>query len=300
MLKSIRVLLAGLVDYAGLFPPAGLAMAPAVQNYAAYRAGPTAWALGRFILPVTRLAEFEDTVAPYGASAAAEPWRLSVLGSGDLSADLHQIRAFNQRHSANVTTSVVVIDTIELKATEAQAITEALRLLDGQVQPYFEVPIHVDPRDLITALHGTSGRAKVRTGGTSADLFPTTEDLVRFIVACGAAQVPFKATAGLHHPLRSVQRLTYAPDSPTGSMYGFLNVFLTAALLHAGLPPNEAPQVLEEPHWDAFTFTDDHVTWRDHQLDVATLLHVRQHVAQSFGSCSFDEPINDLKAVNML
>ena len=58
MATPLRSLLTGLVDYAGLFPPAELAMAQAVEKYASYRKGAHTWMLGRFVLPVPRLEEF--------------------------------------------------------------------------------------------------------------------------------------------------------------------------------------------------------------------------------------------------
>ena len=51
----------GLIDYAGLFPPAALAMDDAVGRYARPTgAGRDAWMLGRFIVPASRLGEFEQ------------------------------------------------------------------------------------------------------------------------------------------------------------------------------------------------------------------------------------------------
>jgi len=59
MTEALRTLLAGSIDYAGLFPPASLEMAEAARNYEAYRSGPHSWALGRFILPSARLNEVD-------------------------------------------------------------------------------------------------------------------------------------------------------------------------------------------------------------------------------------------------
>ena len=51
--------MAGLTDYAGLFPPAELGMREAVRNYAEYLNGPDSACLGRFIVPADRIDEFE-------------------------------------------------------------------------------------------------------------------------------------------------------------------------------------------------------------------------------------------------
>src|SRR5262249_58715448 len=121
-----------------------------------------------------------------------------------------------------------VIDTIEIKAARPSDIENAMKLMPAKLAPYFEIPIIDDPLELIKSLAETGARAKVRTGGVTADAFPSSFNLARFIKICAEEDVPFKATAGLHHPLRSVNKLTYAPDSASAMMHGFLNVFLAA------------------------------------------------------------------------
>jgi hypothetical protein len=124
--------------------------------------------------------------------------------------------------------------------------------------------------------------------------------VVEFIRLCAAANVPFKATAGLHHPLRSVHRFTYQPDSPSGVMHGFINVFLTAAYLRAGMETAVAVQLLAEQSVEAFRFDLDGISWRQHRLSRHEIAAARQSFAVSFGSCSFTEPIDDLKSLRLL
>jgi hypothetical protein len=112
--------------------------------------------------------------------------------------------------------------------------------------------------------------------------------------------VPFKATAGLHHPLRSVHRFTYQADSPSGIMHGFVNVFLAAAFLRAGMETKTAVQLLDEQSADAFHFNAAGVGWRRHQLSQREIAAARRGFAVSFGSCSFTEPIDDLKRLRLL
>ena len=77
---SARALLEGLVDYAGLFPPAALSMEDAVAEYARWRRSPEAWMLGRFVLPAARLRDLaRDADAHLPEPGAGEPWRLSAL-----------------------------------------------------------------------------------------------------------------------------------------------------------------------------------------------------------------------------
>ena len=145
---------------------------------------------------------------------------------------------------------------------------------------------------------GRAGQGANRRG--HPDAFPTTSDLLRFLRGCVRGRLPFKATAGLHHPLRAEYRLTYAPDSPTGVMFGFLNLFLATAFLRAGLTETEAARLLEERSPDAFQIDEDGISWQGHRLDLEALRDARRLAVVSFGSCSFTEPIGDLEALHLL
>ncbi len=293
-MRAIHSLLHGLIDYAGLFPPATLTMAEAVAGYSSYRAGPHCWALGRLVVPVARLAEFESTASPC-LPAAGSPWRLAGLAGPDLPADLAAITAFNSRLAGRA-----LVDTLEMKAGAPDAIARALTAVDGRLDVYVEIPLADDPAPLVAALARLGGRAKVRTGGVTPDAFPAPADLLRFLQRCVEAGVAFKATAGLHHPLRGAYRLTYAPDSPSATMFGFLNVFLTAAFLEHRMGGADALALLEETSPDAFRLEEEGVGWRSHRLDDAELRHTRRRSALAFGSCSFQEPIDDLHALGLL
>jgi hypothetical protein len=298
MNHSLRDLLLGLIDYAGLFPPAALDMPTAARKYAEYRETEYRWALGRFVVPVARLDEFEEAVEgilPSGAQERDDFWRLSALSGGDLSSDLNRIADFNQKRAG-----AAVIDTIEIKAGRAGDIENAMSLTPANLTPYFEIPISDDPTELIKSVAETEARAKVRTGGVTADAFPSSFDLARFIKICAEEDVPFKATAGLHHPLRSVNRLTYAPDSASAMMHGFLNVFLAAAFAQSGMDVDRLVELLEEKSPEAFQFDSGGVTWRDEMIVRGQLRNSRNLLAIAFGSCSFEEPIEDLKKIVLL
>lgn len=240
--RSLRALLEHLVDYAGLFPPAALTMQDAVRNYARYRDGEYAWALGKFVVPQARAAE-----------VPAE-FPLSILG----------------------------VD--EVKATTEEEIAE------------FPKDVYVEIADihLLDAIARHGVRAKIRTGGITPDAFPAIDNVAEFLRACKAKGVAFKATAGLHHPLRCVKPLTYEPNAPLGTMHGFLNVFLAAALL------DHADAILAEHDPHAFAFDDDGASWRGHRVSTEEIITMRRDFATSFGSCSFEEPINDLKELGWL
>ena len=299
-MSAIRTLLADSIDYAGLFPPAGLDMATAVENYARYRREPAAWALGRFVVPVSRLREFEVAAArPISESPTGQPWRLALLAGPDLAGDLEMTAEFNRRRSQPGALPAIA-DTIEVKASSVPGIKGIMHRMPRTLQAYVEVPIDRDPCDLLAAVDQLGGRAKVRTGGVTRDAFPTTSDLIRFLRGCVQAGLPFKATAGLHHPLRAEYRLTYAPDSPAGLMFGFLNLFLTTAFLRAGMKDTDAARLLEEGSPEAFQIGEDGIAWKSHRLNLNALRDARSVGVVSFGSCSFTEPISELEALHLL
>lgn len=293
-MSALAPLLDSLVDYAGLFPPAKLAMPDAVRHHAAYLAGPHRAMLGRFIVPLARLGEFE---AEYAQLPPGERhgWRLSVLGGPDSAADWGLIHAFNSRHAD------ARIVSVETKAATAAEVLRAVSSLPPIVEAWVELAPHSpDLAPLLAAVKSAGRGAKLRTGGVTPDAFPAAADLVRFLRACHDAQLVFKATAGLHHPLRGVYRLTYEPGAPTAEMFGFLNVFLAAAVVRAGGDDREARALLEERDARAFALTPDALTWRDRHFTAAQLADTRKNLCRSFGSCSFTEPLEGLHEISWL
>lgn len=292
--RAAEALLEGLVDYAGLFPPAALAMPEAVARFAEYAAGSERRLLGRFVVPAARLPEFTGAIARLGARAptANDPWRLSVLAGAT---DADALAAFNAAHAGRI-----VIDAVEAKADAVSTVTALAAALGAPYTVFVEIPIDVDPTALLDAIGAHGLRAKVRTGGVVADAFPEPANLLRFLVACVAARVPFKATAGLHHAVRGDFPLTYAPDSVRGTMYGFLNVFLAAVLLHRGAGGTEVAPLLEERDPAAIVPGPDALRWRNFRVTAGEIAAARQELAGSFGSCSFEEPVHDLTTLRFI
>jgi len=299
MHHPLRLLLAGAVDYAGLFPPAGLDMPAAMRNYADYLKSTDRWALGRFVVPAARLGELENAAAGLlPQNPSPDPWRLAVLLASGSREELESLGEFNCRHAAEGAPAVSG-DVVELKADSVDSIERVMAALPRYFTAYIEIPIHRDPADLIAAIGRSGARAKVRTGGVTPDAFPAPRDLVRFLRTCAGAGVPCKATAGLHHPLRASYRLTYEPDSATGTMYGFLNVFLAAAWLRAGMSDADAERLLEEQSAESLRVSDWGIEWRGHRLDADALRHAHADGMVSFGSCSFTEPVSELRALGL-
>jgi hypothetical protein len=302
----VRTLLLDAIDYAGLFPPAQLDMPGAVAEYASYLESNDAWALGRFVVPATRLEELAIAAAdaldddPTSLGGRRDPWRLSALLGADIPADMERVQAFNAPHDVDDDRWWGRVQSIELRASTLEAIAEALRVVPADFERFVEIPVAGETRALVRAIGRAGGRAKIRTGGTTVDAFPTSVELVRFLAACVTEHVPFKATAGLHHPLRGDYPLTYAADSERSTMYGFLNVFLAAALLHAGESEALARQALEEQQPTAFHFDDNGIAWCGRRVSSQQLLATRELAMRSFGSCSFREPLDDLASLGLL
>lgn len=294
---ALTALLERLVDYAGLFPPAKQSMPDAVRAYADYRQGPEAWMLGRFVLPASQLEAFEAEGAEWLPTTPATSWALSALVSADAELDTQSIHRFNDRHR-DPARGAVHVDTVEFKATDPDAIAAAEEFVSG-FDAYIEVPVVDDPGPLVGAIAGIGAKAKIRTGGLTPDAIPGARHVVRFMRACLQRGVAFKATAGLHHPLRAEYPLTYDAGAPRGTMFGFLNVFLAAAFMRAGADDAAALDLLEERDPAAIRVEPEQVRWREHALGVEELRWAR-HEAVAFGSCSFREPVDELTALGLL
>jgi len=293
---TLTALLEQAVDYAGLFPPARLSMDDAVTNYAAYLADRFAWMLGRFIVPLARLDEFEEASKDHLPGPGRQTWHMSGLAAGPMSNEAERIMRFNEAYGRS---HQAVIDTMELKASARQDI-----LRDQQssvpVTRYYEIPLDPDPEELVSAIEETGCRAKMRTGGVTDDAIPDSSRVVRFMACCIRHGVPYKATAGLHHLIRGLYRLTYEPGSPQGMLFGFLNVFLSGAFLSEGMPERDAVLVLEERNADAFRFDTGGVSWNEHRLSQDAVRRARRLNTIAIGSCSFTEPVDELKGVGLL
>lgn len=293
---TARALLAGLVDYAGLFPPAVLSLESALAEYARWRCSPEAWMLGRFVLPAGRLDEFSRAAdASLPRPGDAEPWRLSALVGPDVSGDAARVTAFNASQAGRA-----VVDAVELKAGNAGEAEAALAALPRGLAAFVEVPLGGDLEGFLAVLRRLGAGAKVRTGGLVPEAVPDPADVARFIAACAAAGVRWKATAGLHHPMRAERALTYEPAGPRAVMHGFLNVFAAAAFARAGASFADVEAVLHEEDASALRLDGDGLAWRHLRVPADGVAATRRGFATSFGSCSFAEPVAGLRSLGVL
>lgn len=290
MSRAIRVLIDSLIDYAGLFPPAALDMASAVRNYVRYASGPHASALARFVVPAARLEEFSDALRAIGSGARPH---LSVLLGANIGEDAAAIARLNDG-------GLAIADAIEARAETPAKIADIASALPAGVTSYYELPLTDALPSLVAAAKKHGGRAKIRTGGVTPEAFPDASSIARFIALCAERGVAFKATAGLHHPIRCMRPLAYETDAVRGMMHGFVNVFLAATLIREGAGEERATELLREEDPQAFTVSDDAITWRGEMIRAEAIASTRRDFAIAFGSCSFEEPIDDLQQLGWL
>ena len=291
MSDALSELLAGLVDYAGLFPPASLPMTEAVRHYAGHRVSARRTMLARFVIPAARLDEFLGVARGARSIGDDTPWPLAVLAAASDAAALEE---FDTVHG-----TLARVDMVEARASDVATI-EALAIAYPERPVFVEIPVHEDPDPLIAALAKHELHAKIRTGGVTADAFPTPAQVMRFLERCLQHHVPFKATAGLHHPLRGEYPLSYDDGSAQGTMYGFLNVFIAALLLRAGHPAEQVAPLLEERDAASISFTPERIAWRGLAVDATAVSVARAQYAGGFGSCSFEEPVRALEGLSIL
>jgi hypothetical protein len=293
MLTSLKQLLTSIVDYAGLFPPAQLSLLEAMTQYDRAKSSPYQWMLDRFVLPASRLQELVTLLPKFCEGDEFNPWSLSVILSKNWEAELEQLQEIHK------TSHTIVITALEVAPLPPDEIEQVCSNLPPEVFSFFEIPFDVDLQPYVKVLQQTGAAAKLRTGGITSNAFPDGAQLSQRILTLTEAQIPFKATAGLHHPLRGNYRLTYQPDSATATMHGFLNLVLLTAFAYQSITDDEALVLLAETTIAPFQFTDTTIRWHDYSLSLSDIAHCRQSF-RSFGSCSFQEPIDDLCNLGLL
>ncbi len=280
-MNAVSALMSGLIDYAGLFPPAELDMPGAVERYDEYLRGPDAASLGRFIVPSSRLDEMEAVAGNLLSRAGAGRWRIAVIAGENARAAVGRVLRFNAAHANN---SNSLADTLEVMADSSASITAIAAEIPQSLSSYFEIPLDENLAASVAAIKKAGARAKIRTGGVGARAFPSATEVLCFLEACNAAGVAFKATAGLHHAVRAAYPLTYEANAESATMFGYLNIFLGAAFLHSGRPSATVMRILEESDASAFQLEDSFIAWRGERLDAKAISDVRRNFAVSFGS----------------
>jgi hypothetical protein len=300
VLTSLKSLLTSIVDYAGLFPPAQLSLVEAVATYDRAQRSSQSWICDRFVIPAPHLDELSQLLSSASERMyAAQPWSLSVILSQHWVTELEAIQhVYNPVSQPFCPLRIRALEVAPLPPSEIQQV--CLHLPDG-VEVFFEIPFDRDLEPYLNVLQQTQTAAKLRTGGITPNAFPDRMQLSQRILSLARAQIPFKATAGLHHALCGNYRLTDEPDSAFTTMPGFLNLAILAALAHQqSMTQAEAIAILEQRSIASFQFTDTAISWGDYSLSLLDIAQSRQRGFRSFGSCSLQEPIADLHHLGFL
>ncbi|MBA2476149.1 MAG: hypothetical protein H0V40_09385, partial [Actinobacteria bacterium] len=261
------------------------------------RASAEAWLLGRFLCPASLLGELAGSPLPLGVvsdgAAAAPPqgWLEAVdadlrtiAGSGAETVEVLELRLPQSAPPA------------ELLAACEQRVEAAL---GGRVQRFYEVPIGPGWRETIPAaieaIAATGAGAKIRCGGPVAEAFPAPEQVACLVHACRRQGVRFKATAGLHDPIRH-------RDGASGvAQHGFLNLLAAAVFAHAeDLPEAELTALLAEERPERFAVTPAALEVGGLAAGAEAIARARAELFVGYGSCSFAEPVDQLRALGML
>jgi hypothetical protein len=350
MKRSLRAFMNGLIDYAGLFPPARLDLETAVQNFVRYRQEPSAWMLGRFIIPAARLHELE-AFRPELFDPASPPFRVSVLlataaqeqeALAKIKEDAESVRSFllSLGDQASVEAFEVRLPEESAAAGRAAAFLNAAGpiLWEGEDVPapelFVEVPLLENQKavdaTVIAALadfgrdlaarrgegaaprgegaaprgEGAAGQGtvrlsragyKLRCGGLDAQAIPAPARVAAIIARCRDQAVPLKCTAGLHHPLRH-----FASDVDATS-HGFFNLFGAGILARArNWSEDRIEACLIDEQAEDFRFEDAGFAWHDTEVSTLEVEEARRIFMTGFGSCSFEEPLEDLAALGLL
>jgi len=297
---SLRALLVRSIDYAGMFPPCSFELEPALKNQSEYVRSTDSWMLSAFVLPVGK---FSDAAALVSQFDKHHPLRVSALGAKTENAANFQtelknaadaIRSFQNQHADLV--SIAQLEMFFPDLDLAKLSDAAGLLTDLKLQTFWETPAESAEETiaLIARAKQSAFGYKLRTGGVTADTFPGSVQIAQAILASTKHHVPIKFTAGLHHPIRQFR------DEVKTEMHGFLNV-LGAGVLSAEHHWDEAQTVdmLEDQNAKSFEFHDTVFAWRDWEITLDRIKARRKFVT-SFGSCSFDEPREDLRALTFL
>lgn len=300
---SLQALLVRSIDYAGLFPPATLELEPALRNQAQYLRSVEAWMLGAFVLPVKRFPEAVSHLAHFDSNY---PLRISALGPKTenpaqfieaLSEMAETIRAFEM--SNGISARITQME-MELPAAAGASLAEINKALAGLEIPVFWESAANDAERTIAFISERrstgAGRFgfKLRTGGVIASAFPSSVLIARALVAAATNQVPIKFTAGLHHPVRLFH------SSVQTKMHGFLNVLGAGVLAAEHLwSVQQTAAMLEDEDASAFVFDDAGFAWREWKIATERIVLQRKLIT-SLGSCSFDEPREDLRGLRLL
>jgi len=297
-----RALLGALIDHAALFPPASMRMEDAVAEDRAARGGAYGWMLARFVCPASRLGELREG---FGGWPAVPPLSVVLDGVGQTDeASWSEALEADAREVESALASGAPVEAVELRLPSPRPGSAALIAAQTVLRPLkAEVYLELLPGEAwrndvpaaIGAASAVGARVKMRCGGETAAAVPPVELLALALASCRDTGVVLKATAGLHHPVRHT-------DEATGiTMHGFLNLLAAAAFGAAhNLRPSGLERVLAEEDPGVFEVSADELRVNGQRASADEIAAARRHLFVSYGSCSWREPVDDLRELGVL
>ena len=329
MKTSLHPFLSDIIDYAGLYPPSELPLEEAFSKYLSHIEQKEAWMLSKFVVGTGLLSELITLIDAEPESPS--PFKITLVGAASDDVDGFKKVIDNTveaiENALASTAKKIRISTLEIKIPSACLKEENSSYLQAAIgyavqsmakskllphQIFFEVPgFDFDikyAKELVQGIHrhnewlesnekenySFSG-FKIRCGGVEAFQFPPTDYLAEAISFSRQNDVPLKFTAGLHHPVRHFN------DSVQTKMHGFLNVFGASLLSYSKkLSEAELLEILNDENTSNFSFRKSAFSWKTHSISLEELHMFRSLSVTSFGSCSFDEPVEDLQELNLI
>ena len=328
--SSVRTFMNEIIDYAGFFPPANLTFRESFENYIDYCTFKNKWMLGKFVSPFSRLDELTGLVSENPLVTKSNPLHIAVMGSlsqdvlhfeKNFPRDIQDMSKFLRNNAGYVT-----IDSYEVKLPldlinfrETSDFLDTLDLIQRDMNKtiskdtriFYEIELKsknwMDNVDSIVAGISICNQFyieeekspkigfKLRTGGITPDMIPTAFQVAYVIKKCIENKIPFKATAGLHLAIK------HFDEKIKSKVYGFLNIFGAGIIYYYyQMPPEDLTMIIEDEHISDFSFTADSFAYQDLKVSSEEVKFVRENFMLSMGSCSFDEPLQELIDLKLL
>lgn len=282
--------LGAIIDYAGVFPPASLTLDEAVSIYRRARTSETHWVVGRFLCPTSRLSDLAASL-----TRSIEPgegtWEIATVfddEAGTAASDAQDFHAEMQPAARIASAEARFLDAM---GEDLDTLIDAITSVQPEIVPFIEVDrsasvAHQIERVATSLLHRSRiGGVKLRCAGTTADMFPSPDEVAEFIMEATAHHLPFKATAGLHQPIR------HRDDGLDVWRHGFVNLLVAAAAAGQGRSSDTVTAIIAETDPDAFSMGTAFVSWRDISIPGPSMRRIRANGFVAFGSCEIAEPI---------
>lgn len=329
MKQTVTPFLSEIIDYAGLYPPASLSLEHAFAKYIEHSTSPYSWMLSKFVIGSDKLRDFEKLISAH--PELAFPVDLSIVAPLTTEFDefkhaitsvVKEIALLHKKLKGKVRTSTLEIK-LPVEAIYTTSPVDTIKAIDYAVKVmsrsvvlphrlFFEVPgfdfdfkmtekvirliaAHNEKIQTMNLPHYIFSGLKIRCGGVEAHQFPPSRYLAKAVLSGRDENVAIKFTAGLHHPIRHYN------ESVKTKMHGFLNVFGASILSYTqDLSEAEFVEILNDEKPSNFKFTDQYFAWKDFAAPALEIRMLRMLSVLSYGSCSFDEPIEDLQKLKIL